>query len=60
MPGAIPIGDNGGGEVIFYADGSNGFGLYQVKYGNLDLEDATWIAPDLEALLYRGEGIDRI
>ena len=60
MPDAIPIGDDGGGRVIFYAVGSNGFGLYRVGFGVLDLEGATWIAPNLEALLYRGVGIDRI
>jgi hypothetical protein len=58
MPGAIPIGDNGGCKAIFYADGNNDFGLYRVGFSNLVLEDATWISPGLEALLYRGEGLD--
>lgn len=33
---AFPIGDDGGGHVIFYQNGKNGPGLYHVGYGNLD------------------------
>jgi len=44
IPGVLPIGDDGGGEVIFYANGKRGSGLSHVGYGNLDLDDAVWIA----------------
>ncbi len=43
--GAIPIGDDGGGKVILYMDGKEGFGLYHVGYGDLDAEDAVFTAP---------------
>lgn len=58
MPGVIPIGSNGFGEVIFYATGNRGAGLYHVGYGNLDLQDAVWIAPSLREFLTEGEGIE--
>ncbi|WCP73905.1 hypothetical protein [Sphingomonas hankookensis] len=59
LPGAVAIGDNGGGELIVQGTGTNGPGLYLVAAGSLFLdEDAPWIAPDLTALLARGEGAD--
>ncbi|MBX9624137.1 MAG: SMI1/KNR4 family protein [Gemmataceae bacterium] len=58
IPGAIPIGDDGGGQVIFYAQGRDGFGLYHVGYGNLDIQDAKYIAPSLSDFLSRNKGID--
>jgi hypothetical protein len=59
IPDAIPIGDDGGGRVLFYQNGPRGAGLYLVGHGNLDGADATWIARDLVALLGEGSGIDR-
>lgn len=58
IPDAFPIGDDGGGHVIFYADCSKGFGLYHVGYGDLDREDAVWIAPSLREFLTNGIGIE--
>lgn len=59
LPGAIAIGDNGGGELIVQGEGAAGSGLYLVAAGSLSLdEDAPWIAPDLIALLERGEGAE--
>lgn len=58
IPSAFPIGDDGGGHVIFFAEGNHEPGLYHVGYGNLDLDDAIWIAPDLHSFLVNGEGID--
>jgi hypothetical protein len=59
LPGAIAIGDNGGGELIVQGEGAIGPGLYLVAAGSLFLdEDAPWIAPDLIALLERGEGAE--
>src|SRR5690606_8385509 len=55
MPDALPIGDDGGGHVIFYSDGKHGHGLYHVGYGNLDRGDAVWIAPSLYAFLVKAE-----
>jgi hypothetical protein len=58
IPSAIPIGDDGGGHVIFYANGKRGSGLYHVSYGNLDVDDAIWIAPSLVELIGKATGID--
>ena len=59
LPGAIAIGDNGGSELIMQGEGIAGPGLYLVATGSLFLdEDAPWIAPDLNALLERGEGAE--
>lgn len=59
LPGAVAIGGNGGGELIVHGEGTDGPGLYLVATGSLFLdEDARWIAPDLVALLERGEGAE--
>lgn len=58
IPGAFPIGDDGGGQVIFYQNGNRGFGLYHIGYGNLDGNDATFIAPTLTDLLKGGVGVE--
>ncbi len=58
IPNAIPIGDDGGGHVIFYAKGDQGDGLYHVGYGDLDITDAIWIAATLDDLLKDAKGID--
>lgn len=58
IPGAFPIGDDGGGHVIFYATGKRGSGLYHVGYSNLDVDDAIWIAPTLADLIGKATGID--
>ena len=60
MKGAIPIGDNGGGQVVFYQCGNRGDGIYRVGYGNLDADDAIFIASSLRSLLQDGEGIDTL
>lgn len=56
--GAIPIGDDGGGKVIFYMKGKRGDGLYHVGYGDLAAEDAVFTAPSLTAFLQQGVGMD--
>ncbi len=59
LPGAVAIGGNGGGELIVYGEGTDGLALYLVATGSLFLdEDAPMIAPDLTALLERGEGAE--
>jgi hypothetical protein len=58
IPDAFPIGDDGGGNVIFYHEGARGPGLYHVGYGNLSSEDAVWMAPGLPSLLEECSGID--
>ncbi len=56
--GAFPIGDDGGGKVIFYMKGKRGHGLYHVGYGDLDAEDAVFTAPTLTAFLQQAVGMD--
>ncbi|EEV5546331.1 TPA: SMI1/KNR4 family protein [Escherichia coli] len=58
IPDALAIGDNEGGKVIFYAEGKEGFGLYLVGFDNVDLDDAVYIAPSLNALLIEGIGAE--
>ncbi|WP_294320476.1 hypothetical protein [uncultured Sphingomonas sp.] len=59
IPGAVPIGDNGGGELIVHGEGTDGLALYLVDTGSLFLdEDAPKIASHLPALLERGEGAE--
>jgi hypothetical protein len=58
IPGAIPIGDDGSGKVLFFANGHEGHGLYRVGYGDLDMEDAEWIAESLSALIFEGRGAE--
>ncbi len=57
MPECLPIGDDGGGHVIFYAKGDFGEGLYHVGFGNLGMEDAVWIADTLGGVLANAKGI---
>lgn len=58
IPDAIPIGDDGGGHVLFFATGKRGKGLYHVGYGNLDVDDAIWIADTLGSFLANAKGIE--
>ena len=55
---AIPIGDDGGGQVIFYMKGKRRDGLYHVGYGNLDADDAVFTAPSLVELLQHAVGMN--
>ncbi|CAH02162.1 uncharacterized protein KLLA0_B05269g [Kluyveromyces lactis] len=60
IPNAIAIGDDEGGQVIFYATGDDGYGLYKVGFGNLDIEDAVFISNSLYDLLMKGNGTDNL
>lgn len=60
IPSALAIGDDEGGQVIFYAHGRDGYGIYKVGFGNLDLEDAIFITDSLYGLLIKGNGVDNI
>ncbi|MWC31264.1 SMI1/KNR4 family protein [Paenibacillus sp. MMS18-CY102] len=58
IPDSLAIGDDEGGNVLIYLEGKDGFGLYMVGFGNLDVEDAILIAPTLRDLLVNNIGID--
>jgi len=51
IPGALPIGDDGGGSVLMYAVGHNGFGVYKVGFGCLDADELNWVGVSLCELL---------
>ncbi|MDI7662061.1 SMI1/KNR4 family protein [Cronobacter universalis] len=58
IPKSFAIGDDEGGQIIFYAEGNKGYGLYKVGFGNLDINDAEFIAPSLRSLLIDGVGAE--
>ncbi|WP_106766533.1 1,3-beta-glucan synthase regulator [Paenibacillus faecalis] len=60
IPNSLAIGDDEGGRALIYLSGSKGFGLYIIGFGNLDIEDAVFIAPTLEDLLTKNIGIDNL
>lgn len=60
IPDALAIGDDEGGQAIFYAKGNNGYGLYRVGFGNLDIADAVFISDSLYSLLIEGKGADEL
>jgi len=60
LPGAIPVGDNGGCDVIYYGNGEKGFGVYKVGLSNPFQEYAVWLADSLTSFLVEGVGIDKI
>lgn len=59
LPGAIPVGDNGGGDMLVYLKGDSGAGLYLVNYGDIDTASARFVSPTLSALLTQGFGIEK-
>ncbi|MFC9777497.1 MULTISPECIES: SMI1/KNR4 family protein [Paenibacillus] len=58
IPESLAIGDDEGGYVLIYMEGKEGFGLYMVGFGNIDVEDAVLVAPSLRDLLINNIGID--
>ena len=58
MPGSFPFGDNGGGKILFYDNGNNGYGIYSVGYGNLDIDEAVFISNSLKEILINSDGIE--
>lgn len=60
IPNSLVIGDNGGGYAIIYVDAYNGFGLYYVGFGDLDINSVVYISRSLSNLLVYGEGIQEL
>lgn len=61
MPGAMPFGDNGGGEWLVYGDGEKGRGVYLVDTGSLDLDEyAPFVCDDLNEMLTKAVGADLV
>lgn len=60
LPGAVPIGDDGGGTALIYFTGADGFGLYAVDFGATFEDETKFLARSLEELLTTGRGLDRL
>ncbi|HDR4567446.1 SMI1/KNR4 family protein [Bacillus paranthracis] len=60
IPNSLAIGDDEGGKALLYGEGKEGFGLYTVDFGDLDIEEAIKIAPSLKALLIDGVGVEEL
>lgn len=59
IPYAFPVGDDGGGNVIFYNMEKERYGLYHVGYVNLCIEDAIRISSNLKDLISYSQGIEK-
>ena len=57
IPNSLAIGDDEGGRVLIYVAEGDSIGLYLVGFGDLDFEDAIWVAPSLHDLLVNNVGI---
>lgn len=60
IPSSLAVGDDEGGSALILMKGGHGFGLYKVGFGDLDVDDASYIAPSLEEFLINAVGIDVI
>lgn len=58
IPDSLAIGDDECSNAVLYANGSNGFGVYMVSFGDLDVNEMVYIADSLEAFFVKEEGID--
>lgn len=55
IPNAVPIGDNGGSELIIYATGNSGFGLYLVDFSVISIDEAIYIGESFTHLFSKDE-----
>ncbi|RKZ11421.1 SMI1/KNR4 family protein [bacterium] len=60
IPLSLAVGDDEGGNALLYMTGKRGFGLYLAGFGDLDVDDATFLATSLRNLLVNGCGVDTI
>ncbi|TWO94543.1 SMI1/KNR4 family protein [Bacillus velezensis] len=60
IPNSLAVGDDEGGNALIYFEGTEGFGLYIVGFGDLDAEEAVKVAPSLNDLLIQNTGIEKI
>lgn len=58
IPKSLAIGDDECDNVVLYAYGKDGFGVYMVAFNNLDISDLTYISSSLETFFIKGEGVD--
>lgn len=60
IPSSLAIGDDEGGSAFLYMNGKKGFGLYKLGFGDLDPDDAEYVASSLFELLIEGIGVNVI
>ena len=58
IPDSLAIGDDEGGHAILYAEGQNGFGIYAIGFGDLDIDDMIFIAKSLKDMLISANGVE--
>lgn len=58
IPKSLVIGDDGGDIALIYLDGKEGFGLYKIGFGDLDINDAVKISSSLKDLLVNNVGVE--
>lgn len=58
IPNSLAIGDDKCCNVILYASGHEGFGLYMVSLSDLDVDEMVFIANSLEDFFVKGKGLD--
>ena len=57
IPESLAIGDDECCNVMIYANGNKGFGIYIVSLSDLDIDEMIYIADSLEDFLVNNEGI---
>ena len=60
IPCSLAIADDEECNVLIYATGKNGFGLYVVSISDLEIDEMIYVSQSLADLLVHGEGIDTI
>ncbi|MBY8914852.1 SMI1/KNR4 family protein [Bacillus sp. YC2] len=60
IPNSLAVGDDEGGNALIYFEGTEGFGLYIVGFGDLDADEAVKVAPSLNDLLIQDTGIEKL
>jgi len=58
IPNSLAIGDDECCNVILYASGHEGFGVYMVSLSDLDVDEMVFIANSLEDFFVKGKGLD--
>ena len=58
IPNSLAIGDDECCNVILYASGHEGFGIYMASLSDLDVDEMVFIANSLEDFFVKGKGLD--
>ncbi len=58
IPNSLAIGDDECSNVVLYAYGKKGFGIYVVSFSDLDADELVYIADSLEAFFVYEKGVN--